>query len=133
VNVQANSANKGKHSQGGMWTELVGVPKFVTRSQYFDKSVLADLLFVPPGTTEHALWVQADPTAISTESVTRLVSEATRGWLEENVATPAEIDPASYLFEDAGTEAVPLSWLEEIYSLPVNDDHGLVMDPDDER
>lgn len=117
----------------GEWIEHVALPNFLTSAAAFQKSALADLLFIKPGTGERLLTVRADPMSMSTERVTTLLSEVTRDWLAENLAPPAEIDPKNYLFEDSLAEAVPTGWLEALYALPVRDDHGLAMDVDDEQ
>lgn len=119
-------------SFGSPWTEHVTVPAFVTHNAYFPKSDLADLLLVSPKTGETTITVRADPMNINTESVMVTIGEATRAWLAENVAMRDELDPQSYLFESPNTEPVPAGWLEALYALPVHDDHGLVMDYEDE-
>lgn len=118
----------GQHS----WTDDVVIPAFLTHSSFFEKSMLAQMLFVKPGTGESRIRVDADPLALSTESVTRLVSEATREWMEENLQPSKTLDPQDYLFENPRPEAVPVAWLEALYSLPIHDDHGLTMDDEDE-
>jgi hypothetical protein len=126
-------STKAKTTGSGQWTEDIGIPTFITQSRFFGKSQLADLLFIAPGTSESKIRVNADPLAVSTESMSHLVSEVTREWLEENLAPSGEIRPEEYLFDEPLSEVVPVAWLERIFSLPVHDDKSFVMDDDTDR
>lgn len=128
-----NSKAKPKAQGAHTWTDQVAIPTWLTRSESFETSLLQDLLFTKPGSSESFLNVRADPLAINSASMLRHITDVTRGWLEENLVELEELNPEHYLFEIGAVERVPDRWLEDLFALPVHEHHGLVMDADEDQ
>lgn len=123
---------KSKGANTEIETHRVAVPEWLAKSDSFRSSVLQSLMATDGRSSESFLTLPADPFGMSSESLKRLLTDVTRSWMDENLAEPGIADPETYLFDSNRTEAVPAEWLEHLFSLPVRDDHTLVMDEDSE-
>lgn len=132
IHLALESKSKSTSNTHDGFVEEVRVPRWVTDVSSFPGSLLSEVLTLPRGASYGYVLRPADPLGVSSGMISRAVNDLVMGWLAENLTDPAALDPADYLFEDPGTEAVPTAWLEAIFALPVRERHEFVMTEDPE-